>query len=145
MANFLGDFGAFYGPKIIVDMVIVYIAVYIITVKLLFVYASKHTKQMFYWLDVMEYNSVNQSFDKLNLNQVESKMFMKRLSLSTFMLKCFTYTLMTFFMSTNSVLAFKHKDYYYLYYLISTVIHLPQMYLYVSFMLGFLVILYPVS
>ena len=145
IANLLGEWGSYFGPKIIIDMVLVFIAVYIIAVKLLFIYASKHTKKLFYWLDAMEFNPVNQSFDKLNLNEIDSKMFMKRLSLSIFLLKCFTYMIMIFYIITNFVLTFKHKYGYYLNYLISALLYLPQNYLNAKFIFGFLVILYPVS
>ena len=143
-SHLLGEWAYFYGPKIIIDYNIIFVALQIITVKLLFLYASKHPKKMFYWLEALAYNDDNDSFDKLNLNKTESKMFIKRLSISIFVLKIFTFTFVPFFAIVNFVLVFKWQSNHVLNYLISLLLYLPQLYLNMQFIFGFLVLLYPV-
>lgn len=145
LANLFGDFAYFYGPRIIINWMSALFPYYIITVKMLLIFISKHPKKMFYWIEVMEYDDDNDSFTKLNLNQVDSKMFIKRLSLSLFLLKIFTYLSCLFFIFVNFVCFFKYQNTYHLYYFISTLCFLPQIYFHLRFALGFLVILYPVS
>ena len=121
------------------------VLLYIIFAKILFLFASKHPKKMFYWIDVMEYNEENQSFDKLKLNETDSKKFIKRLSLSIFLLRCFTYVFTTSFYIIIPILIFQHQESYYLNYFISILFCLPLSYYSVNFMFGILGILYPVS
>ena len=130
---------------IIKNLTILFLACYITTVKLNFLFASHHLKKMFYWLDVMEYDEETRSFNKLNLNETESKMFIKRLSLSVFLLRCLTYVFMIFFYLVNFVFILMYQKDYYLNYIISLLIFIPQHYLDGQFIFGFLVILYPVS
>ena len=145
LANLLGDWAYYFGPKIIVDFVIVFLAVFVISVKLLFVYASKHSKNMFYWLEAMKFDAVNRSFDKLNLTENESNVFMKRLSLSLFILKYAIYSISSFCVLVIFILIFKIQNDYHLNYLISLICFLPQLYLNLNFLFGFIVILYSVS
>ena len=81
-ANLLGEWAYYFGPKIIFDLFIIILSVYVIVVKLLFVYASINTKKMFYWFEAMKFNPVDRSFEKLNLNESQSKKFVKRMSIS---------------------------------------------------------------
>ena len=141
--DLLGDWGYFFGPKIIIDFILIIISIFIITVKFIFLFTSK--QKMFYWLNVMDYDEETQSFNKLNLNETESKMFIKRLSLSIFLLKCFTRLIVSFFVLVNLVLILKWQRNYLLNYFVSFVIYVPHLYLNASFIFGFLAILYPVS
>ena len=145
MANLLGDWGYFFGPKVIISFMLALDACYVITTKILFLFTSKQPKKMFYWLDALQYDNDNQSFIKLKLNETESKKFIKRLSLTVFLLKCFTPALICFFVVVNFVLFFKKQNSHHLNYLISLITFLPQMYFYIQFIFGFLVLLYPVS
>ena len=145
MANLLGEWAYYFGPKIILDLVIVFLSVFVISVKLLFVYASKHTKNMMYWLEAMKFDPVNRSFDKLNLTEYELKVFIKRLSLSLFLLKSAIYSISSFCVLVIFVLIFKIQNDHHLNYLISLLCFLTQLYLNISLMFGFIVILYPVS
>ena len=75
LVDLLGDWGYFFCPKLLIDFILIIISIFIITVKFIFLFTSK--QKMFYWLDVMEYDENTQSFNKLNLNETESKMFIK--------------------------------------------------------------------
>ena len=145
MANQLGDWGYFFGPKIIVNFITFLIFVLIIFAKILFLFASKQPKKMFYWINAMEYNEENGSFDKLNLNESDSKKFIKRLSLSVFLLRSFTFALTISYYLVTPLLIYKHQNAYYLNYFISILFFMPEMYYGIQFLFGILVILYPVS
>ena len=143
--HLLGDWTIAFGPKIILDSIIIFLACYIITVKLIFIFASYHSKKMFYWLDALEYDEDNKSFNKLNLNETESKMFIRRLSLTIFLFRCVSYVFMISFYLANFMFVLIYRKGYYLNYLISLVIFIPQHYIDGQFIFGFLAILYPVS
>lgn len=144
IANQLGDWGYFLGPKIVINFMCLLILLYIIFAKILFLIASNNSK-MFYWIDVMGYTEENQSFDKLKLNATDSKKFIKRLSLSVYLLKCFTNTFITSFYTIIPILIFQHQESYHINYFISILFFLPESYYAVTFMFGFLGILYSVS
>ena len=144
MSNWLGDWGNFYGPKLIFNSILIFLPLYIITVKILFILMSKHSEEMFYWLDVLEYGE-NESFNKLNLTETDLKKFIKRLSLSIFLFTYFLNSFVIFFVVVNLFSIFKHHTDYIISYLISTLLSLPQVYINVQFIFGFLVMLYPVS
>ena len=108
MTNLLGDWGYFLGPKVVLNFIRVLVLLYIVFAKILFIFASKHSKKMFYWIDVMEYNEENQSFDKLKLNEIDSGKFIKRLSLSVFFLRCFTYAFIPSFCIIIPILIFQN-------------------------------------
>ena len=143
LVDLLGDWGYFFCPKLLIDFILIIISIYIITIKFIFLFTSK--QKMFYWLDVMEYDENTQSFNKLNLNETESKMFIKRLSLSVFILRCFSYVSMILFYLVNFVFVLKYQKDYYLNYTISLLIFIPQHYINGKLIFGLLVILYPVS
>ena len=100
---------------------------------------------MLYWIDAMEYNEENRSFDKLNLNENDLKKFIKRLSLSIFLLRCFTYEFIILYYTVTPILIFKHQDSYHLNYFISTWFFLLEVFNGIHCLFGILGILYPVG
>ena len=144
VANLLGEWAYFFGPKVIYDFLIIILTIYIIVVKVLFIFASKHTKRMLYWLKIIEFDAVKRSFDKLNLNETESKMFIKRLSVSFSLFKFVIFSVQCCAILIFVLILKLQKDHL-MNYLISLLIYLPQIYLNVNFIFGFLAILYPVS
>ena len=110
MANFLGEWAYFFGPKVIYDFLIIILTIYIIVIKILFIFASKHPKKM-YWLKIIELNPDKRSFDKMNLNETESKMFIKRLSISFSLIKfvIFSFVIFSCWMCINLILFSYYK------------------------------------
>ena len=145
MTNLLGEWAYYLGLKIIFDLLIIFLAIYVISVKLLFVYASKHPQKMFNWINVMKFNPINRSFDKLNLTKAESKLFIKRLSISFFLCRIMIYPISFLTAFIIFILIFVYQNDYHLNYLISLICFLPQIYLNVCLTFGFIAILYPVS
>lgn len=142
--NLLGDWSYFLGPKIVMSSMIIEIAAYYLIVHCLFNFCSKHPK-MFYWLDLLEFDSVNCCFAKLNLNESDSKAFIKRISLLNLVLNGFCYPFMTFYAVTCTILTFKYETDYFFYYLISIVIYCAQFQYALNCVKGMTVILYLVS
>lgn len=114
----------------------------VVFVKILFLFASKCSKNMFYWLDAMEYNEENQSLDKLNLKENESNKFVKRLSLSIFLLRCFTISAVIFYYLITPIFIYRSQNGYYLNYFISSLFFLPEIYYGCKSMFGIFRILY---
>ena len=144
MTNFLGEWAYFFGPKVIIDLIIVVATIYIIAIKIQFIFMSKNPKKMLYWIDAMTYDHDNQSFNKLNLIESQSKMFIKRLSLSLFLIQHFTYSFIIFFILVSCILVFKRLNHHFSNYLISILCYTPLIYYNIRFLFGFLAILYPV-
>ena len=69
MCNLLGDWSYFYGPKLLVDLILLILANFVLFVFLLFYFSSKNPKKMLFWLDHMQFDSENQCFNFLKLNQ----------------------------------------------------------------------------
>ena len=147
LTNWLGDWGQFYGPKIVADVIIFLFATTMIAIKLLFLFSSKHPKKLFYWLDVLEYNQYNHSFDKLNLDETESQIIIKGFSVFLFVLKCFFDFLLVSFISASYVMIFilRWHNKYLVNFLISFTCFLPQHYLDVVLLFGYYGLLYLVS
>lgn len=147
LTNWFGDWGQFYGPKIVADVIIFLFATTMIAIKLLFMFSSKHLKTLFYWLDVLEYNPDNNSFDKLNLDETESQIIIKGFSVFLFILKCFFDFLLVSFISASYLLVIilKWKNQYFINFLISFTCFLPQHYLDVVLLFGYYALLYLVS
>ena len=75
MANWLGDWGYFYGPKIIIDLIIIFSEIYVIAIMFIFYLVSKNIRKqkMLNWFYAMEYDPITKSFNKLNLTKLNQK------------------------------------------------------------------------
>ena len=124
-----------------------YFFIYLESVIILFYYSSKHSNKMFYWLEKMEFDSVNRCFTKLNLNESDSKKFINRISLLRFNLISFIHFFVTFFVISSCFTLLKRSALkpYYVYYIISILIFAPQLYLNISYICEILIIFYQVT
>ena len=145
--HYLGDFGIFYAPKLVADLISVLGHIYCQSVIMLFHYFSKHSDKMFYWLDQMEFRSVNRYFTKLNLNESDSKKFINRISLLRFNFKFFIHSFLAFFIISAFFSLFRRSTLkpYYVYYIISILLFAPQFYFSASYVCGTLIIFYQVT
>ena len=64
IAHQLGDFTSFFGPKIIISLLIIFASIHILVDISYFYFCSK---KLLFWLDSMEYDSDDECFHKLNL------------------------------------------------------------------------------
>ena len=145
MCNLLGDWSYFYGPKLLVDLITLILAIYVLLVFLLFYFSSKNPKKMLFWLEHMQFDNENRCFNKLKLNESDSKDFVKRMSLLFFIFNIFIYPLTIFFAISNIITVFVSRKSYHFYYIISILMFTPQFYINSSCIFGLLVVLYQVS
>lgn len=144
MANLLGNWGIFLGPKIIVDLIIIIAAIYLLVVMLLFHLASKNPKMMF-WLESFEFDNETRNFSKLDLNQSNSKMLIQRMALLRLIWNLFIYSFIPFFVAIEFYCIFKYQKNYKINYIISILIFCPQIYISLSYIFGLLIIFHLVS
>ena len=114
------------------------------SVNLLFNYSLTKQEKMFYWLDVMQFDSDNRRFNKLNLNETQSKTFIKCISLLSLIFNGIIYSLTIFFIVVICFITFKFHEYK-ANYLVSILIYYIQNYYALNCTFGFLIILYQVS
>ena len=55
----LGEWSYFFGPRLIVNGTAILCAIYILFVMLFFKFCTQNLKKMFYWLNIMEYDTEN--------------------------------------------------------------------------------------
>ena len=143
-SDLLGDWSYFYGPKLLVDFIILFCEIYVLFAFILFFISSKHSKKMLFWLEKMNFDNDNRRFRKLNLNELDLKTFTKRMSLLRIIYNGFIYSLIVFLAISANYSVFKYKKAYYFYYLISIIVFCPQFYINLYVILGFLVDFYQV-
>lgn len=142
-SDLLGDWSYFYGPKLLVNFILLFCKIYILFAFILFFFSSKHPKKMLFWLAKMNFDN-DSHFRKLNLNKFDLKTFTKRMSLLRIIYNGFVYSLILFLVISVNYSAFKYKKAYYFYYLISIIVFCPQFYINLYVTLGFLVDFYQV-
>ena len=110
MAIYLGEFAQYFGPKVVVDFILVAESVNSIILISIFYFLSD---KMLFWLDHMQFDRESRFFKKLNLSVVDSEKFTKRFALLWFIIKRVNYFLViTIAAIFGSFLIFKH-DYYF--------------------------------
>lgn len=117
IVNQLGDWGYFIGPKVFLDLIIIIGTSHLLIIKLLFKLSLKNAK-LFYWLEMMDSDNETESFHRANLNESDSKLFIKRISLLMFIVNWFTYSFMLLFVFVNCFSLLKYRNDYHLHYLI---------------------------
>lgn len=145
ISNLLGDWAYFYGPKLLVDLILLFCAIFVLSIFILLYFSSKHPKRMLFWLEQMDFDNENRSFNKLKLNQSDSKIFIKRMSLLRIIYKSFFCSFFAFFIISVNFSAFKRKKSYYFYYFISSLAFCPQFYINSVCIFGFFIFFYQVS
>lgn len=113
IAIYLGEWTQYFGPKIIVDLIVVAESVNSIILISLFYFLSQ---KMSFWLDHMTFDSETRCFKKLNLSISDSERFTKRFALLWFIIKRVNYFLLiiTFAAIFGSFLIFKHDHYFWI-------------------------------
>ena len=141
----LGDWGYIFGPRVMINGIILLACFYILMLMAFFKFCSRNSQKMFYWLNLMNYDSEIRCYFNMNLNESDSKMFVKRSLIFTFTLKCFTIVCMPFFMIIVCISFFIHLNDYYLNQLITFLIYFFVSYHIISYCFCLPIILYLVS
>ena len=119
LANYLGEFMQYFGPKVVVDFMMIIIFGRSAILIMLFYFSSKNSKKMLFWLNHMQFDNETRCFYKLNLNDSDSKRFTNQFALLWFITQRVALFLafITFIVVLISFLIFKNE--YYFYYLTS--------------------------
>ena len=140
----LGEWSYFLAPRIMINSIITIGSCYTIVVVIFFNLCCRNPTKLFYWLINMEYDVDNECFPKVNLNDSNSKLLFKRMSLFMNSLNYLTIPYLLCFVIINCFCVFKYvNDYnYYFNYFISIISFLPSLYFYLNYIFGFLGLLY---
>ena len=144
MAIYLGDWSPWYGPKLVVDSMLSINSFTSLLLVLLFYFCSKNSKKFLFWINLLKFNSDNDSFVNLNLDQNDLNRFTNKFALSWFLVKrinrllvCLNFIIMTF--------AFYYmENHHHQYYLISITMFVYCSYFYINHWISLLLILYQV-
>ena len=140
-----GDWSYFLGPRVMINGIIFFACFCVLMLMAFFKFCARNSQRMFYWLKIMDYDSETRRYFNMNLNESDSKMFIKRSLILINALKCFTVVSMPFFIIVVSIPVFTHLDDYYLNQLITLIIFFTVIYYTISYSFGLPVILYLVS
>ena len=145
VSNLLGDFACLFGSRKLVDFMVIILTIHVLSSFIIFYLSSKHPKKMLFWLEQMEFDPVNRRFNKLNLNESESKNFNWRMSWLRIIYNTFVYSFFVFFTISAYYSTFERKKAYFIHYFISISLFSIQFFINCYFIYGFLIILYQVK
>ena len=141
----LGDWGYFLGPRLIINGIIFFVCSYILMLMAFFKFCVLNSQKMFYWLNIMDYNSETRCYYNLNLNESDSKTFTKRSLIFINGFKFFNIVCLPFFTIVNFISILININDYYLNQLIGLMIYFPVIYHCIAYCFGLPTILYLVS
>ena len=110
-----------------------------------FKFCAQNSQKMFYWLNIMDYDSETRCYFNMNLNELDSKGFIKRSLFFINAVKCFTLVFMPFFIIAACISVFIHLNDYYLNHFIGILIYFIVLYQGIAYAFGLPIILYKVS
>ena len=124
----LGDIAMIFGPKAILDPIVIFISIHLLTATFLFKICSqmKNTQTMFQWLESLKYDYVNRRFGKLNLIESDSKKLTKRITISSLILRGYHSSFTVFYAVVISVYVYLFLREYYITYGIAILLIVPQ-------------------
>ena len=140
----LGEWAHLIGPKLFIDVIIVLCSIHMLISMWLFNLLSKNAKT-FYWLDVIDYDNENQCYYRAKLDESDSKMFIRRVSLTKITLKWITYSLPPFLAIILCIAVFKNLNDYHLNYIISILLNCVTFFYRLNYIFGLPLILYQVN
>ena len=141
----LGEWSFFLGPRVMINGITFLAYFYMLMLMAFFKFCARNSQKMFYWLKIMDYDSETRCYFNMNLNESDSKMFIKRSLIFINALKCFTTVCISFFTIVISISIFINMNDYYLNKFISFLIFVPITYHGLAYAYGLPIILYLVS
>ena len=118
VTHMLGDIAIVFASKAIVDPIVIFISIHLLTTTFLFKICSqiKNNGMMFSWLESFKYDFVNRCFRKLNLNESDSKELTKRVAISSLILRFSHLSFTVFYAMVTSVFVYIFLREYYITY-----------------------------
>lgn len=144
VAIYLGEWAPWFGPKLVVDSMLLIQSFNSLILVILFYFCSRNPEKFLLWVEFMKFNTENRSFDNLNLNKLDSKRFAKQFALSWFIVKRINYLLISLSFSILFVSFFYLENKHHLYYLISFVMFTLCLKFYTNHWFSLLLVLYQV-
>ena len=141
----LGDWSQFLGPRVMINGIIFFGFFSMLMLIAYFKFCDRNPQKIFYWLSIMDYDSETRCYYNLNLNESDSKMFIKRSLIFINALNCFAIVFLLSFLIVISVSIFIHSGDYYLNQLITLLVFFLMLYHALAYAYGLPIILYLVS
>ena len=138
----LGDWSYFIGPRIVINSVCFLCCSYVLITMAFFQFCNRKEKKMLYWLRIMDYDNENRCFYRLNLNESDSEMFIKRSLILINVFKWFSVTFLTAFIIVNCISVPMYLNDYYIEHFIAILFFSISHYQCANYYLGLPVILY---
>ena len=139
----LGEWSPFYGPKVLLDGMIIIASIHSLAYILLFNLGSRNIR-MFDWLDSMEYHPQNGNFPKMNLNKSDSKNFVDRFTIMFRTAIGFNYSYVIMYGLFSCLSTYLHKYEYFFQYFISILLFDYQCTYMVNHVYGLIIISYQI-
>ena len=141
----LGDWSYFLGPRIMLNGIIFSVCFYILMLMAFFKFCTRNSQKMFYWLNIMDYDSENRCYFNMSLNESDSKIFINRSLILIIAFKCVTAFCIPCFTMVIFISILIHLNDNYLNQLITFLIFVVLAYHCIAYCFGLSVILYLVS
>ena len=125
IAYYLGEWGDWFGPKLVLDAILsVQPFNSLILWYFVFYYASKNSKKLLFWLDFMQFDNESRCFTKLDLNETDSKKYIKQFAMSRVIVKhiCYSVTYLSMLVLIVSLFYFENRNHF-LYHFIYILLH----------------------
>lgn len=113
ISHYFGEFTTSLGPKLILDTMIIWESIN--SLILIYYFGSKFNGKSLFWLEFMHFDVDKRCFDNLDLNEIDSKKFIKQFALAYFLIKQSNYllSLITFSFMIISFFVFINKYHFY--------------------------------
>ena len=121
IVHVLGDFSHFFGPKIVIDTMIILDSIHCLIISSLFCYCSMKPKKLLFWLELMEFDVDKKCFAKPKFNKSDSQLFTKVFAISITLVWRFTHFMCLFNFFAAVIPAYLYQKEYFFYYLISII------------------------
>ena len=111
ISNLIGTWlDYFFGPRIMVNGIIFLECICILMLMAFFKFCARISQEMFYWLNIMDYDSETWYYFNMYLTESDSKVFIKRSSIFIKAFKCLTIVCISFFMIAVCISIFIHLN-----------------------------------
>ena len=145
IAYYLGEWGDWFGPKMVVDAILVIQPLHSLILFFVFYYSSKTPKKLLFWLDFMQFDNLSRCFTKLDLNEADSKKYIKQFAMSRVIVKhiCYSVTYLSMLVLIVSLFYFENRNHFF--YAISFVFFCTGMFYYSNHWFGLILVFYQVK
>ena len=112
---YLGEWSDWFGPKMVTDSILIVQPLNSLILFFIFYSASRNPKKLLLWLDFMRFDNDLQSFVKLDLNEADSKKYIKQFAISRVIVKdiCYSVTYLSMLVLIVSLFYFENRNHFF--------------------------------